>query len=77
MTKNFPSNLTWEHWELIPELFPEPKPGVHPPTTCMYPVSNKRDFIRTVSRMYMAGITRRFTTSVYSLWLFQKIAQRP
>ena len=36
----------------------------------MYVPSSKRDFIPTVSRMYMAGITRRFTTLVYSLWLF-------
>ncbi|CDN13063.1 Mobile element protein [Richelia intracellularis] len=40
MTKNYPSNFTWEQWELIPQLFPEAKPGGRPPTTCMYPVVN-------------------------------------
>ncbi|CDN11438.1 Mobile element protein [Richelia intracellularis] len=41
MTKNYPSYLTWEHWELIPQLFPEAKPGGHSrTTTCMYPVVN-------------------------------------
>ncbi|CDN14602.1 hypothetical protein RintRC_0924 [Richelia intracellularis] len=41
MTKNYPSNLRWEQWELIPELFPEAKPVVRPSTTtCMYPVVN-------------------------------------
>ena len=41
MTKNYPSNLTWEEWELIPQLFPEAKPGGRPRTTrCMYPVVN-------------------------------------
>ena len=38
MTKNYPSNLMWEQWELIPLLFPEPKPGGRPRTTCMYAV---------------------------------------
>ncbi|CDN12979.1 Mobile element protein [Richelia intracellularis] len=40
MTKNYPSNLTWEEWELIPELFPEVKPGDRPRTTCIYAVVN-------------------------------------
>ncbi|CDN10957.1 Mobile element protein [Richelia intracellularis] len=38
MTKNYPSNLTWEQWEqweLIPEMFPEAKPGGRPRTTCI------------------------------------------
>ena len=40
MTKNYPSKLTWEQWELIP-LFPEAKPGGRSrTTTCMYPVVN-------------------------------------
>ena len=42
MTKNYPSNLTWEQWEqweLIAEMFPEAKPGGRPrTTTCMYAV---------------------------------------
>ncbi|CDN12351.1 Mobile element protein [Richelia intracellularis] len=70
MTKNYPSNLTWEQWELIPELFPEAKSGGRPPTTSMYPISSKRDFIPTVSRMYMGGITRK---EIYHLGL-QSIA---
>ncbi|CDN15731.1 Mobile element protein [Richelia intracellularis] len=41
MTKNYPSYLTWEQWELIPQLLPEAKPGSRPrTTTCMYPVEN-------------------------------------
>ena len=40
MTKNYPSNLTWNQWELIAELFPEAKPGGRPRTTCMYAVVN-------------------------------------
>ena len=40
MTKNYPSYLTWEEWELIPELFPEAKPAGHARTTCMYAVVN-------------------------------------
>ncbi|CDN09834.1 Mobile element protein [Richelia intracellularis] len=41
MTQNYPSNLTWEQWELISELFSEAKPGGRPrTTTCMYPVVN-------------------------------------
>ncbi|NRB06178.1 MAG: transposase, partial [Richelia sp.] len=41
MTKNYPSNLTSEQWELIAELFPEAKPGGRPrTTTSMYPVVN-------------------------------------
>ncbi|NRB08209.1 MAG: transposase [Richelia sp.] len=40
MTKNYPSKLTWEQWELIP-LFPEAKPGGRSrTTTCMYAVVN-------------------------------------
>ncbi|MEP0879288.1 transposase [Funiculus sociatus GB2-M2] len=27
MTKAYPSNLTWEQWELIADLFPPAKPG--------------------------------------------------
>ncbi len=27
MTKTYPSNLTWEQWELISDLFPEAKLG--------------------------------------------------
>ena len=39
MTKNYLSNLTWEQWELIAEMFPEAKPGGRPrTTTCMYAV---------------------------------------
>ena len=40
MTKNSPSNLTWEQWELIAELFTEEKPSGRPGTTCMYVVAN-------------------------------------
>lgn len=27
MTKVYPSNLTWEQWELITQEFPQAKPG--------------------------------------------------
>ena len=30
MTKAYPSNLTWEQWELISDLFPEAKTGGRP-----------------------------------------------
>ena len=40
MTKAYPSNLTWEQWELIAELFPEAKTGGRPRTVCMYAVIN-------------------------------------
>jgi transposase len=36
MTKEYPSNLTWEQWELIRELFPEAKPGGRPRTVAIY-----------------------------------------
>lgn len=40
MTKAYPSNLTWEQWELIAELFPSAKPGGRPRTIAMYAVVN-------------------------------------
>lgn len=40
MTKAYPSNLTWEQWELIAEEFPSAKPGGRPRTTAMYAVVN-------------------------------------
>ncbi len=40
MTKAYPSNLTWEQWELIVELFPSAKPGGRPRTIAMYAVVN-------------------------------------
>ncbi|MEH2399804.1 hypothetical protein [Nostoc sp.] len=30
MTKAYPNDLTWEQWELIADLFPEPKTGGRP-----------------------------------------------
>lgn len=40
MTKEYRSNLTWEQWELISDLFPEPKIGGRPRTAVMYTVVN-------------------------------------
>ena len=40
MTKAYPSNLTWEQWELIADLFPEAKPGGRPRTVSIYAVIN-------------------------------------
>lgn len=40
MTKAYPSNLTWEQWELIAELLREAKTGGRPRTVCMYAVIN-------------------------------------
>ena len=40
MTKAYPSNLTWEQWELIAELFPKEKPGGRPRTVAMYAIVN-------------------------------------
>jgi transposase len=40
MTKAYRSNLTWEQWELIAELFPNAKPGGRPRNIAMYPVMN-------------------------------------
>ena len=40
MTKAYPSNLTWEQWELIADLFPKAKPGGRPRQVSMYAVIN-------------------------------------
>lgn len=40
MTKAYPSNLTWEQWELVADLFPSAKPGGRPRTVAMYAVIN-------------------------------------
>lgn len=40
MTKTYPSNLTWEQWELIAGLFPEAKTGGRPRTVVIYTVVN-------------------------------------
>ncbi len=40
MTKAYPSNLIWEQWELIADLFPEEKPGCRHRTVAMYAVIN-------------------------------------
>jgi putative transposase len=40
MTKAYPSNLTWEQWELIVDLFPEAKPGGRPRNVAIYAVVN-------------------------------------
>lgn len=40
MTKAYPSNLTWEQWLLIEELFPEPLSGGRPRTVAIYAVIN-------------------------------------
>lgn len=38
MTKEYPSNLTWEQWELIADLFPEPKAGGRPRSVVLFSV---------------------------------------
>ncbi len=40
MNKIYPSNLTWEQWELIVDLFPESKPGGRPRKVSIYAVLN-------------------------------------
>jgi putative transposase len=40
MTKAYPSNLTWEQWELIAQLFPEAKLGGRPRIVSIYAVMN-------------------------------------
>ncbi|MBE9192908.1 IS5 family transposase [Gloeocapsopsis crepidinum LEGE 06123] len=40
MTKAYRSNLTWEQWELIAELFPKAKPGGRPRKLAIYTVVN-------------------------------------
>ena len=40
MTKAYPSNLTWEQWELIADLFPVPKPGGRPRSVALFTVVN-------------------------------------
>ena len=40
MTKAYPSNLTWEQWELIAHLFPEAKPGGRPRSVSIYAIIN-------------------------------------
>ena len=77
MTKNYPSNLTWEQWELIPELFPEAKPGGRRPTTCMYPVVNAILYVLCHGCTWRAlpGDLPPWST-VYG-YFFQKMAQKP
>ena len=40
MTKAYPSNLTWEQWELIADLFPQAKPGGRPRELALFTVVN-------------------------------------
>lgn len=40
MTKQYPSNLTKEQWELIADLFPEAKTGGRPRTVAVYTIVN-------------------------------------
>ncbi len=40
MTKAYPSDLTWEQWLLIEDLFPEPLSGGRPRTVAIYAVVN-------------------------------------
>ena len=40
MTKPYPSNLTWEQWELIADLFPAPKPDGRPRSVALFTVVN-------------------------------------
>jgi transposase len=40
MTKAYRSNLTWEQWELIADLFPEAKPGGRPRKLTLFAVVN-------------------------------------
>lgn len=40
MTKAYPSNLTWEQWELIADLFPTAKSGGRPRTIGLFTVVN-------------------------------------
>jgi transposase len=40
MTKAYRSNLTWEQWELIADLFPEAKPGGRPRKLALFAVVN-------------------------------------
>ena len=40
MTFAYPSNLTWEQWQLIEDLFPGAKPGGRPRTVAIYAVVN-------------------------------------
>jgi hypothetical protein len=40
MTKAYPSNLTWEQWELIADQFPSEKPGGRPRTIALFSVVN-------------------------------------
>ncbi|CDN17039.1 Mobile element protein [Richelia intracellularis] len=77
MTKNSPSNLTWELWELIPELFPEAKRGGRPRrTTCMYPVVNAILYLLCQGCTWRALPGEPPWSTVYG-YLFQKMGQRP
>lgn len=40
MSKAYRSNLTWEQWELISDLFPQAKPGVRPRKLALFAVVN-------------------------------------
>jgi putative transposase len=40
MTKAYPSNLTWEQWELIAQEFPQAKPGGRKRTVALFTVVN-------------------------------------
>jgi transposase len=40
MTKAYRSNLTWEQWELIADVFPEAKPGGRPRKLGLFAIVN-------------------------------------
>jgi hypothetical protein len=75
MTKAYPSNLTWEQWELIAELFPKEKPGGRPRTVAMYAIVNAILYV-LCSLLYVASLTRGFSCLVNCLWLFLEMEQR-
>ena len=76
MTKNYPSNLSWEQWELMAELFPEAKPGGHPRTTCMYAVINAILYVLCQGCTWRALPGDLSPWSTVYVWLFQKMGQR-
>jgi transposase len=60
MTKVYPSNLIWEPWELIADLFPSAKPGGRPRRIAMYAVVN--------AILYVLGCTWRGLPGDFPPW---------
>lgn len=73
MTKAYPSNLTWEQWELIADLFPEAKTGGRPRSLALIAVVNAILYVLCQGCTWRA-MRWRFSCLVNCLWLFLEVA---